>query len=476
MKHPSEILPKFIISLQNNQERLQYVKDKIIPKLQSTILTSAVDYKVDDLNKLLTDNNLKVSDNFFENGRVGQLACFLSHFLIWKFIVKNKIDMCIVLEDDVKIYKNFNKTIDKIYDNLPIKFDYVHLFVHPDKQKIEYLDGNEGDLIPAEDNFGTVAYMISLRGAKRLLKLSKLLKIQAPVDKHINFCIKHNFLKAFMIKRPFLITQGEILPNRSIYQDSFKSTIWYSPIMKDTSFISYSNICPPGFTAEELNEIASKTKKTEKKEEIILTDDNILNNNKQGPPLEKLFNQDEENQELQNENKILKSEKIQVVQHQNLKNQNEENQNEENEVLQHQNVENENVENQNLENQNEENENVENQNLENQNEENENVENQNLENQNEENEVLQHQNVENENVENQNQENQNEENLHNENEENENLEHPNVENENLEHQNVENENQENEENNEEDDNIIKNIVEKLIVSDSKTDENIEENL
>ena len=421
MKHPSEILPKFIISLQNNQERLQYVKDKIIPKLQSTILTSAVDYKVDDLNKLLTDNNLKVSDNFFENGRVGQLACFLSHFLIWKFIVKNKIDMCIVLEDDVKIYKNFNKTIDKIYDNLPIKFDYVHLFVHPDKQKIEYLDGNEGDLIPAEDNFGTVAYMISLRGAKRLLKLSKLLKIQAPVDKHINFCIKHNFLKAFMIKRPFLITQGEILPNRSIYQDSFKSTIWYSPIMKDTSFISYSNICPPGFTAEELNEIASKTKKTEKKEEIILTDDNILNNNKQGPPLEKLFNQDEENQELQNENKILKSEKIQVVQHQNLKNQNEENQNEENEVLQHQ-------------------------------------------------------NVENENVENQNQENQNEENLHNENEENENLEHPNVENENLEHQNVENENQENEENNEEDDNIIKNIVEKLIVSDSKTDENIEENL
>ena len=255
MKLPSEVIPKFIISLDKNKERQDYLKKEVYPKLKNYFKCAAFDAELDDANDILKDNNIFLSDTFYDKCSEGQLGCFLSHFQLWKYIIKSNLDLAIILEDDVKIYNNFNKIIDTVYENLPVKFDYVHLFIHPDKQNIQYLEGKDGDIIPAEDNFGTVAYMVSLRGAKRLVKLTELLKIQAPVDRQINFCIQHNFIKAFMIKKPFLLTQGEIMPNRGIYENSFKSTIWYSKKLKDVKKIKEEYIKIAGFTDEDVEQI-----------------------------------------------------------------------------------------------------------------------------------------------------------------------------------------------------------------------------
>jgi len=255
MKTPSEVIPKFIISLEKDKERADYLKNEVFTKITNYIKCKAFDGEVDDPNPVLEQNNLTVAEHFIEKCNSGQLGCYLSHYQVWKYILENNLDLAIVLEDDVKIYKNFNRIINTIYDNLPVKFDYVHLFVHPDKQKIEYLEAKEGDIIPAEDNFGTVAYIISLRGAKRLLKLTQLLKIQAPVDRQINFCVQHNFLKAYMVKRPFLITQGEIMPNRAVYNNSFKSNIWYSTKLIDKNIVNKKFVKPAGFTDDEINDL-----------------------------------------------------------------------------------------------------------------------------------------------------------------------------------------------------------------------------
>jgi len=267
MKSPSEVIPKFIISLEKDKERTTYLKNEVYPKLTNYFKCSAFDAEEDDPNEVLKDNNICVSDTFVEKCNLGQLGCFLSHFQLWKYIIEQKLDLAIILEDDVKIYKNFNRIIDTIHENLPVKFDYVHLFIHPDKQNIEYLEGKEGDIIPAEDNFGTVAYLISQRGAKRLIKLTEMLKIQAPVDRQINFCIQHNFLKAFMVKKPFLITQGEIMPNRAIYENSFKSNIWYSKRLSEVNKIKEEYIKPAGFSDDDIlkleNEIKMQKNKTE---------------------------------------------------------------------------------------------------------------------------------------------------------------------------------------------------------------------
>lgn len=255
MKLPSEVIPKFIISLDKNKERQDYLKKEVYPKLTNYFKCAAFDAELDDANDILKDNNIFLTDTFYDKCSEGQLGCFLSHFQLWKYIIKSNLDLAIILEDDVKIYNNFNKIIDTVYENLPVKFDYVHLFIHPDKQNIQYLEGKDGDIIPAEDNFGTVAYMVSLRGAKRLVKLTELLKIQAPVDRQINFCIQHNFIKAFMIKKPFLLTQGEIMPNRAIYENSFKSTIWYSKKLKDVKKIKEEFIKIAGFTDQDIEQI-----------------------------------------------------------------------------------------------------------------------------------------------------------------------------------------------------------------------------
>lgn len=265
MKTPSEVIPKFIISLEKDKERSNYLKNEVYPKLSNYFKCKAFNAEEDDPNEVLKENNIFISDIFVEKCNIGQLGCFLSHFQLWKYIVEQGLDLAIVMEDDVKIYKNFNRIIDTIHENLPVKFDYVHLFIHPDKQKIDYLEGKEGDIIPAEDNFGTVAYLISLRGAKRLIKLTEMLKIQAPVDRQINFCIQHNFLKAYMVKKPFLITQGEIMPNRSIYENSFKSNIWYSQKLSETDKIKKIYIRQPGFSDDDIlkleNEILTQKKK-----------------------------------------------------------------------------------------------------------------------------------------------------------------------------------------------------------------------
>jgi GR25 family glycosyltransferase involved in LPS biosynthesis len=278
MKLPSEVIPKFIISLDKNKERQEYLQKEVYPKLTNYFKCAAFDAELDDANEILKDNKIFITNTFYDKCSEGQLGCFLSHFQLWKYIIKSNLDLAIILEDDVKIYSNFNKTIDTIYENLPVKFDYVHLFIHPDKQNIQYLEGKDGDIIPAEDNFGTVAYIISLRGAKRLVKLVELLKIQAPVDRQINFCIQHNFIKAFMIKKPFLLTKGEIMPNRAIYENSFKSTIWYSKKLKDTKKINEEFIKIAGFTDEDIERIDRELLMSKQKNEEfrVAEDDSII--------------------------------------------------------------------------------------------------------------------------------------------------------------------------------------------------------
>jgi GR25 family glycosyltransferase involved in LPS biosynthesis len=310
MKLPSEVIPKYIISLDKNKERQEYLKKEVYPKITNYFKCAAFDAEIDDANEILKDNNIFLSDTFYNKCNEGQLGCYLSHFQLWKHIIKSNIDLSIILEDDVKIYNNFNKIIDTIYENLPVKFDYVHLFIHPDKQNIQYLDGKDGDIIPAEDNFGTVAYILSLRGAKRLVKLTELLKIQAPVDRQINFCIRHNFIKAFMIKKPFLLTQGEIMPNRGIYDNSFKSTIWYSKKLKDTKKIREEFIKLAGFTDEDVEKIdhelsnnKQKNNESKNEEELIIINKIEVN---ESSDIKK--DQEEKDKELKNFENLIEKE------------------------------------------------------------------------------------------------------------------------------------------------------------------------
>ena len=80
--------------------------------LKNYFKCAAFDAELDDANDILKDNNIFLTDTFYDKCSEGQLGCFLSHFQLWKYIIKSNLDLAIILEDDVKIYNNFNKIID----------------------------------------------------------------------------------------------------------------------------------------------------------------------------------------------------------------------------------------------------------------------------------------------------------------------------------------------------------------------------
>ena len=58
MKLPSEVIPKFIISLDKNKERQEYLKKEVYPKIINYFKCSAFDAELDDANEILKDNNI----------------------------------------------------------------------------------------------------------------------------------------------------------------------------------------------------------------------------------------------------------------------------------------------------------------------------------------------------------------------------------------------------------------------------------
>jgi hypothetical protein len=63
MKLPSEVIPKFIISLgQKHKERQDYLKKEVYPKLTNYFKCAAFDAELDDANEILKDNNIFLSD------------------------------------------------------------------------------------------------------------------------------------------------------------------------------------------------------------------------------------------------------------------------------------------------------------------------------------------------------------------------------------------------------------------------------
>jgi len=88
----------------------------------------------------------------------GTQGCLLSHMLLWKHIIENKIEKCIVFEDDVLFHSDW-KTLGPMYYNAtPEKFHILYL----GSQREAKGTGRIVDQVPV---FCTHAYMITLEGA-----------------------------------------------------------------------------------------------------------------------------------------------------------------------------------------------------------------------------------------------------------------------------------------------------------------------
>lgn len=144
----------------------------------------------------------------------GEIGCCLSHLKVWNKIVKNNIKKTLILEDDpIIIGKNLNRRLKLIMKYVPNNWDIILIAFWLHK-------GDEGKKInkyihKVKDFALTPCYLISLKGAKKLIKL---LPFDKPVDSWISSksnkinIYRHNFIRSYKSKTPSssLIRQSTI--------------------------------------------------------------------------------------------------------------------------------------------------------------------------------------------------------------------------------------------------------------------------
>jgi len=183
-------LPKaLLVNLPRHQERFQKVKQQLDGAGVNFERANAVD------GKMLTPAELKADVTLLARWLItrGMVGCFLSHRACWQRCVDDGKGPILVFEDDVILADNFTASLTAALDKLPDDWDVLMLgalgAVHPSyyacnllhammaggirypkgsRQAFSTGDGEVAIHVPMRP-FGTHAYAISERGARKLL-------------------------------------------------------------------------------------------------------------------------------------------------------------------------------------------------------------------------------------------------------------------------------------------------------------------
>lgn len=181
-------MKKFVISLEKSKDRRRAFEQRnkeIIGEFEYFDAIVGEKLKIEELSSKIFTKNSK-------NYSLGAIGCAMSHLKLWeKCIELNETIM--ILEDDVIVNKDFNRHLTGVMDQLPKDFDIVLLSYNFDSvlsyqvtcyETCNAIFGrkmmNEDDikkfiksdiypgLAKLNHCFGTSAYIVSPKGAKRL--------------------------------------------------------------------------------------------------------------------------------------------------------------------------------------------------------------------------------------------------------------------------------------------------------------------
>ncbi|XP_077002356.1 inactive glycosyltransferase 25 family member 3 isoform X3 [Tamandua tetradactyla] len=169
----------------------------------------------------------------------GEVGCFLSHYSIWKEVVARGLAQVVVFEDDVRFESNFKGRLERMMEKVEaekLPWDLIYLGrkqVNPEEEAaVEGLPG----LVVAGYSYWTLAYTLSLTGARKLLAsqpLHRMLPVDEflPImfDQHPNEQYKAHFwprdLRAFSA-RPLLAVPTHYADDAEWLSDTETSSLW----------------------------------------------------------------------------------------------------------------------------------------------------------------------------------------------------------------------------------------------------------
>uniref|UniRef100_A0A2K6FGZ0 Cerebral endothelial cell adhesion molecule n=2 Tax=Propithecus coquereli TaxID=379532 RepID=A0A2K6FGZ0_PROCO len=169
----------------------------------------------------------------------GEVGCFLSHYSIWEEVAARGLARVLVFEDDVRFESNFKGRLERLMEEVEaekLPWDLIYLGrkqVNPEEEAaVEGLPG----LVVAGYSYWTLAYALSLAGARKLLA-SQPLRRMLPVDeflpimfdRHPNEQYKAHFwprdLRAFSA-RPLLAAPTHYAGDAEWLSDTETSSPW----------------------------------------------------------------------------------------------------------------------------------------------------------------------------------------------------------------------------------------------------------
>jgi GR25 family glycosyltransferase involved in LPS biosynthesis len=108
----------------------------------------------------------------------GEIGCALSHVALWRLMQVRQFERLLILEDDIRFRSDFAAALPVYWRQLPAAWDIVFLGQHA-VAECEQLDAN---LTRPRYQFGAFAYVLSRRGASRLLAA---LPVRGPLDNFV---------------------------------------------------------------------------------------------------------------------------------------------------------------------------------------------------------------------------------------------------------------------------------------------------
>ena len=160
----------YLINLEKNAERLSvfssYYKESDLNKIPYIKIKAIYGRDIDYASF--------ISPNAELNMTPGMVGCFLSHLHIYNEIKKSIKDYALIFEDDARMIRDIQiSTINNIKNTIPNDWDIILLgydVSHPLNHEIVQYD----NYIKVYGFYGTHAYLITKRGAEKMLNLAKI--------------------------------------------------------------------------------------------------------------------------------------------------------------------------------------------------------------------------------------------------------------------------------------------------------------
>ena len=196
----------FVIHVTDAFEREKHIKQQLLKvKLDAEFV----------LEGDKTDLTTQVLSTYFTGNRknvTNSTSCVYKHILSYKRIVDNKIELALILEDDIIFYADFQNNLASIIDELK-KEGLSNFIISLEDSLLQYINRSERlkNKMIYPKNYGRMAgaYLIDYEGAKGILEEIVDTKCHLPMDLYHNERVKAGALNIYW-SQPTIAVQGSL--------------------------------------------------------------------------------------------------------------------------------------------------------------------------------------------------------------------------------------------------------------------------